>query len=153
MQTASRRPLSFDSLDKVSTDLDRLLAGNRTVGKWTFGQICNHLTKTFTGSVEGFPDKAPWLIRVTIAPLVFRHILKSQQMAEGIKAPSYLNPPSGLDDRAEAEALRAALRLFTLNSGPVQAHPFFGPIGRDGWEELHRLHCAHHLSFALPTSS
>ena len=38
-----RRPLVFVRLDEVMPDVERLLAGHVTVGRWTLGQICNHL--------------------------------------------------------------------------------------------------------------
>ena len=33
---------------------------------------------------------------------------------------------------------------------PPAPHPFFGPLTRAEWTRLHCIHCAHHLSFALP---
>jgi hypothetical protein len=51
-------------------DVQRLLAGHRTVGRWSLAQICNHLAASITWSVEGFPDRpAPWLVRVTLGNL------------------------------------------------------------------------------------
>jgi hypothetical protein len=149
MYTTARRQLKFSSVDEIVPDLDRLMAGHQTVGKWTLGEICNHLSKVFIGSVDGFANKAPLLLRVTIAPFIFRHILKTEQMAEGFNTPAEMMPGPGLDDRAEVEALRAAVRLYLANPNPVAEHPFFGKIGRNGWDRLHRIHCAHHLSFAL----
>ena len=46
---ASRRALTFESLDRVMPDVDRLLEGHTTVGTWTLGQICNHLTRRSLG--------------------------------------------------------------------------------------------------------
>jgi hypothetical protein len=40
---AERRELTFASLDDVMPDVERLLAGHVTVGRWTLGQILNHL--------------------------------------------------------------------------------------------------------------
>jgi hypothetical protein len=148
--TAARRPLAFASLDQVIPDVDRLLQGHTTVGRWSLGQICNHLTGAFVGSVEGFPRKAPWLVRKAVGPIILRRLLGTGRMAEGIKLPEGMRPKPGLDDRAEAEALRAALRLFAAHPGPPATHPFFGRMSREQWDHLHRIHCAHHLSFALP---
>ena len=47
-------------------------------------------------------------------------------MPEGLKLPEVVLPKPGLDARAEAEALRAALRLFAAHTGPMADHPFFG---------------------------
>jgi hypothetical protein len=148
--TAARRALAFASLDEVMPDVDRLLGGHTTVGNWSLGQICNHLARAFAGSVEGFPIQAPWLVRTTLGPIILRKILKEGKMAEGIKLPEEVRPKPGLDDRAEAEALRAALRRFADHTGPPAPHPFCGRMSRDQWDHLHRIHCAHHLSFALP---
>ena len=92
MYTTARRQLKFSSVDEIVPDLDRLMAGHQTVGKWTLGEICNHLSKVFIGSVDGFANKAPLLLRVTIAAFIFRHILKTEQMAEGFNTPAEMMP-------------------------------------------------------------
>jgi hypothetical protein len=150
--TAGRRALTFARLDEIMPDVDRLLQGYTTVGRWSLGQICNHLARAVNGSLDGFPTKAPWLVRKTIGPIVLRRLLKSGTMPEGVKVPESVLPQPGLDDRAEAEALRAALKRFAGHTVAVVDHPFFGPLGRDRWDHVHRIHCAHHLSFARPVS-
>src|SRR4051794_14935085 len=47
MFMAERRDLSFTSLEDVMAEVDRLLAGHETVGRWSLGQICNHLGTSF----------------------------------------------------------------------------------------------------------
>jgi Protein of unknown function (DUF1569) len=150
--TAGRRALTFARLDEIMPDVDRLLRGYTTVGRWSLGQICNHLTMAVNGSLDGFSTKVPWLVRKMIAPIFLRRMLKSGTMPEGVKVPQSVLPVANLDDRAEAEALRAALKRFAEHSGALIDHPFFGPLGRDRWDLLHRIHCAHHLSFARPAS-
>jgi Protein of unknown function (DUF1569) len=145
-----RRTLTFASLAEVMPEVDRLLAGHRMLGQWTLGQMCNHLSGSIVGSVEGFPVKPPWIIRKTIGPLIVRRILKEGRMREGVKLPEKYCPKPGLDDRAEAEALRAAIRLFSAHTGPFAAHPLGSPLPRETWERLHCIHCAHHLGFAVP---
>jgi hypothetical protein len=56
----------------------------------------------------------------------------------------------GLDDRAEAEALRGTIRYCTAVLDVFPEYPVFGPTGRDEWDRLHCIHCAHHLSFVWP---
>ena len=116
-----RRPLTFASLNEVMPDVDRLLNGHTTVGKWSLGQICNHLSGAVIGSVEGFGGKAPWLIRKTIGPIIKRQILCAGRMREGMKLPEQFLPKPGLDPRAEAEALRA---------GAAPVRHAFGADGR-----------------------
>jgi hypothetical protein len=150
MITPGRRPLTFASLAAVMDDVDRLLPAHTTVGRWSLGQVCNHLTGALIGSVDGFPGRAPWLLRKTVGRVVRRQIMKSGQMREGFKLPERFLPKPGLDARAEAEALRAALRMYDGHSGPLADHPLFGPLDRDAWTRLHCIHCAHHLSFVQP---
>src|SRR5579872_7094235 len=149
---AARRTLAFTSVDQVMPDVDRLLNGHKTAGNWSLGQICNHLTGTLQSSIEGFPIKMPWLMRVTIGKLAKKKILTSGKMDEGIKIPERFCPKPGLDARAEVEALRAAFRLYAAHAGPVADHPMFGPMSRAEWDRLHCIHCAHHLSFAHPNA-
>ncbi len=47
--TEGRRPLRFHSFDEIMPDVERLLAGHRTVGHWSLGQICHHLASTAPG--------------------------------------------------------------------------------------------------------
>jgi hypothetical protein len=148
---AARRALTFTSLDQVMPDVDRLLEGHTTVGRWSLGQICNHLTGSITSTVEGFPAKAPWLVRKTVGPLILRRILTTGRFPEGIKLPKEHLPRPGVDARAEAEALRAALRLLASHPGPLTEHPLAGPIPRADWDRFTCIHCAHHLSFARPS--
>lgn len=150
MSKLPRRELSFNSLDEVMTEVDRLLLGHQTVGNWSLGQICNHLTDAITGTMDGFPMKAPWIVRKTIGPFLCQRIIKKGKFPNGIKVPEHLAPKPGLDARAEAEALRAAIRLFASHPGPMADHPLGGPINRKDWDRFHCIHCAHHLGFAIP---
>jgi len=117
-------------------DVDRLLGGNTTVGNWSLGQICHHLTKSVTWSVDG------WIVRRTIGPLDLGRILKSGTFPGFVKSPSKYPPQPSVDNRAEAEALWAALWLFASHSGPLRAQPMAGTIPRDDWERFHYLRFA-----------
>ena len=151
MSNPARCPLTFASLDDVMPDVDRLLEGHTTLGNWSLGQICAHLARAITCSVDGFPEKAPWLVRRTLGRLALWWMLRRGRFAEGMRAPPACQPRPGADARAEAEALRAALRRFGSHPGPLAEHPLAGTVSRGAWERFHRIHCAHHLSFALPT--
>ena len=147
---ADRRALSFSDLDEVMPEVDWLLEGHTTTGHWSLGQICNHLGTWIQCSVEGFPEQAPWLLRQTVGPMARRRVLDTGVMPEGIKLPEKYLPNHGLDSRAEAEALRATIRFFAAHAGRLADHPLFGSMSHDEWIRYHAIHCAHHLSFALP---
>jgi hypothetical protein len=150
---AARRALEFSSLDRVMPDVDHLLAGHTVVGNWSLGQICNHLTSSLTCSVEGFPAMAPWVVRTTIGAVLLRRTLVTGRVPGFVKLPPRFAPKPGVDDRAEAESLRAALWLFASHSSELKAHPMGGRLSRQDWERFHCIHCAHHLSFVLPTEA
>jgi len=147
---AERRALSFSDLDEVMPEVDRLLEGHTTTGRWSLGQICNHLGTWIQYSVEEFPEQAPWLLRQTVGTMARRRVLDTGVMPEGIKLPEKYLPKPDLDSRAEAEALRATIRLFVSHSGRLADHPLFGSMSRDEWIRYHAIHCAHHLSFVWP---
>jgi hypothetical protein len=150
MTMPERRTLSFASLDQVMPDVDRLLAGYTKTRNWTLGQTCKHLTLNFVGSIEGFSANAPWLIRRTIGPVIMGRIIKQGWLKAGFQTPEAYVPAPGLDDRAEAEALRASIQAFSGYNGLMAQHPFGGNFSREKWERLHRIHSAHHLSFLVP---
>jgi hypothetical protein len=145
-----RRKLEFATLDEVIPEVDRLLQGHRTLGNWSLGQICNHLAASIAMAVEGPPFQAPWVVRKTVGPLILARILKSGRFPNGIRLPKKFDPKPGVDARAEAEALRATVRLFAMHTGPLADHPLAGPIPRASWDRMLCIHGAHHLGFVVP---
>ena len=147
---SDRRPLTIGRVEEIMPEVDRLLAGHTTVGNWSLGQICNHLSAAIRMSVEGFGVMAPWPIRVTVGKLAKRSILAKGEMKPGFKLPEKFVPVAGLDARAEAEALRASIGYYLANPTPRSPHPFFGSMSGSEWDRLHCIHAAHHLRFAVP---
>jgi hypothetical protein len=145
-----RRTLEFARLEEVMPEVDRLLAGHSTLGNWSLGQVCNHLAGGIQKSVDGYGVQAPWLVRETMGRIIKKRILGERRMKTGIKLPEEFLPKPGLDARAEAEALRASITYYLAHPGPRALHPFFGRMTGDEWDRLHRIHCAHHLSFVVP---
>jgi hypothetical protein len=145
-----RRTLEFARLDDVMPEVDRLLAGYTPAGNWSLGQICSHLAETYRMSVEGFGVQAPWLVRSTLGRVFKKKVLRERQMKAGIKVPEKFLPKPGMDDRAEAESLRASIAYYLAHPETRALHPFFGRMTGDEWDRLHLIHSAHHLSFAVP---
>ncbi len=150
MSTTERRAIQFDHIDEIMPEVDRLLAGHRTLGNWSLGQICNHLAASFRHTIEGYHGRLPWVVRRTFGPFAFGWISRTGTLPAGVKAPAEVGPLPGLDDRAEAEALRASIRIFNEYVGPIPEHPVFGRVSKDQLARLHCIHSAHHLSFVLP---
>lgn len=148
--TERPRKIEFASLADVTPEVERLMLGHRMVGGWSLAQVCQHLSGSLIASVEGVPFRYPWILRKTVGPWIVRRILTTGRFPQGAKLPDRLAPGPGLDARAEAEALRAAISAFSAHSGSYADHPLGGSIGRDGWTRFHAIHSAHHLGFAIP---
>jgi hypothetical protein len=152
---SARRLVTFASLDEVMPEVQRLLRGHTTVGNWSLGQICSHLAQGFHFTIDGFPPETrlPWLVRQTFGRFILWLILRRGRFVNGMRMPRKWEPVPGVDARAEAESLRAALQRFTAYRGPLANHPLQGPVSRDVWERFHCIHCSHHLCFAVPLES
>ena len=142
-----RRALTFANFDEGMPEVERLLAGHSTVGRWTLGQILYHLATAIRLMTEG-SSASPGR---TMPEAIRRRFFRAGRFPEGVEAPlAELLPPPDRDARAEAEALRTAIGQFASATGPFANHPLLGPLTKDEWARFHCIHCAHHLSFALP---
>lgn len=144
---AERRTLTLACLDDIIAEVDYLLAGHATVGNWSLGQICNHLSTAFKLVSDGGPQRAPRpgsdAMRVRFFEL--------GHFPEGAKVPSSVFVPAeGLDDREQAERLAKEVRRFADSAGPFASHPLLGTLTKDEWIRFHCMHAAHHLGFAVP---
>lgn len=147
--TPARRTLRFDSLDEVMPDVEGLLTGHATVGDWSLAQICRHLA-TVLRRVVDLPASTPHDPSQWVPEERKRQVFESGLLPVGLPAPPEILPPASLDDREEAEGLRAAIAHYLASSGPAIPHRLFGPLTKAEWDRLSCIHCAHHLSFAVP---
>ncbi len=150
--TPARRTLRFADLDEVMPDVERLLQGHTTVGRWSLAQICCHLA-TVMRRVVDLPASTPSDPSQWVPEEQKRQVLESGLLPEGLPGPADLMPPESLDDHAEAEGLRQAIAHYRASAGPAIPHRIFGPLTRAEWDRLQLIHCAHHLSFAVPAGS
>jgi Protein of unknown function (DUF1569) len=157
--TKSRRALDFREWPAVIADVERLHRdGYEKAGGWDLARTCGHLADWMTYQLDGFP-KSPLPIRVliwTMGRLVGRRALRKALTARSMQAgaptiPQSVPPPGG--DEAEAvDRLRATIERFRTHAGPFHPSPFFGELDRETYNQLHQIHCAHHLSFLIPLS-
>lgn len=147
----ARRQLDFANLDQLTAELARLRdTGYTPGGNWTLGQTCDHLAIFFRGSLEGFSQRVPWPIRVTVGKLILRSIFKNRGMREGVKVPESLLPGDPGDDAESVETLLRLIDRFRTHPGDYHPSPLFGKLTREQWTDLHLIHAAHHLSFLTP---
>ncbi|WP_165067460.1 DUF1569 domain-containing protein [Paludisphaera rhizosphaerae] len=148
--TSGRRSLQFRNFDEINDEVARLLEGCSTVGSWTLGQICNHLA-TVTRRILNAPVNGPHDTSLRVSEEQRDRVLSTGVLPEGISLPGGLAPPEDMDAREAARFLRQTLADFAAAPGPFAPHRLFGTLSRDQWNRLVCVHCAHHLSFAIPT--
>jgi hypothetical protein len=154
MTTPERRELTFNSLDEVVAEAERLAAGEvRTTGNHSFGQILHHLAVSHdvsTGRVVG--PSPPFLFRL-LMPLMKRMVINDKPLKPGIKLPakgeSFFWPDREFDVAEELQHLKDSVEYYKAN-GPLPQHPVFGKLTRDEADGLMCRHGALHLSFVHP---
>lgn len=147
--TPDRREVRFVAFDEIMPDVERLLDGHSTVGAWSLAQICRHLA-TVMRRVVDLPASTPVDPTQFVSEERKREVLESGRLPEGIAAPPTVLPEGEGEAREEAERLRAAIAHYRASAGPVIPHRIFGFLTRAEWDRLQLIHCAHHLSFAVP---
>ena len=80
-----------------------------------------------------------------------REILASGKLPSGIEAPAPAIPPSDADESA-IDMLTATLKRFDNYTEPMAPHRLFGHLSDADLRKLNLIHCAHHLSYLVPTS-
>jgi hypothetical protein len=129
MDTMDRRDLRLHSYDAVLDEATALLAsGYERVGNWGLGQVCHHLAAVMERSLDGFPSRFPWPVRLMARWFVLGRVLKHRVFRRRFPAPAFLQPPGAADDREGLERLRAAVERLKGHAGPMQPSPVFGRL-------------------------
>jgi hypothetical protein len=144
-----RRTLRYESFEEVMPDVERLLAGHTTVGRWTLAQICHHLAAVLRRHVD-LPASTVFDPADRVSEETKREVLESGVLPAGITAPPGVLPGAVGGEREEAEGLRAAITYYRDSPGPAIPHRILGPLTREEWDRFELIHLAHHLSFAVP---
>ncbi len=146
----TRRELNLNSIDEIIAEVGRLQSGGyEKAGNWDLQQICDHLSYYVRGTLEGFSEKAPWLVRMFTGRRRLKKLLRGEPIPAGIPIPEKLIPLAGGDEGKAAAQLQGLLeRLKTQTK--VYPSPLFGTLTKEQWLKLHTLHCNHHLSFLAP---
>ncbi len=154
---ATRRSLTFDSLDAIVRDVETLAAkGYEKTGKWDLAQMCNHLAEWIKYPLDGYP-KVPivlrpvvWLMKVTIGKRAGRDLIEGRGMKLGTQTLPQTVFPGGQDEAAAVANFKAVVERWKAHTGPMHASPLFGALSRDDWDKAQCGHAAHHLSFLVP---
>ncbi|MGB7328131.1 MAG: DUF1569 domain-containing protein [Rubripirellula sp.] len=152
MSKLHKRQLDFRSGDDVVAEVRRLQTeGYVRTKNWNLTQICEHLTATMAGEMDGLGFRLPWLIRATAGELFTRWILKTRKMPSVPTLPS-LQPKSrsDVDDVVIIESCVETIRRCESFAGSLDDYPFVDNLNHDQWRQFMWIHAAHHLGFLAP---
>ncbi len=128
-------------------------------GKWSSGQILEHLLLSFKGTTKGVrnvmevgrPLGGKPTLRDRVRTL---YVAKLGRMPSGNMSPEAVVPKHGLDVEtvrrfydalvALDSTLADAERRFGGNAKLLD-HPILGPLSTKDWRRFHRTHANHHL--------
>ena len=134
-----RREIEFQSLDAAIAETKLLQkVGYERVGRWSLGQICNHLASAVDMMVEG---KMKYLPR-----FVMRGMLFAGQLMTRIANRLRLRIPTTLPQKAPVDDAEGVARL----------EESIGKLRTSSMSHLrafHLFHFSHHLSFLIPRES
>jgi len=145
-----RRVLTFTDFGEILPEVRRLIPAHRTVRQWTLAQICRHLADTINGSMDGFDLRRHRFKRFFLSKRLLRYTYR-YGIPPGYTVDPKLTPPPNVKLDASLAALEQALERYRSYRGRLRAHPLFGDLSREKWDELHCFHAAHHLSFVIST--
>ncbi|MFM9964082.1 MAG: DUF1569 domain-containing protein [Planctomycetaceae bacterium] len=151
---STRRTVRYSALSEVVQDAEHLIGNHHTVGNWSFGQICQHLSKTMNASIDGFGFQAPWWVRWLVAPMVKNSFL-TKPMKPGFKIPEYgkaFLPDDSVPAEEGLRLLKAAVERLSHET-PTASHPAFGKLASEEIMQLHLRHCEMHMSFIVPAEN
>lgn len=132
----------------------------RREGKWTAGQILEHLALTYSGTAKvmekclaaggpqcGRPSLKQRLMALVVADIGY--------FPPGRKSPKQVEPVSSMEGPVALELiLRNVDHLATVyeqcwsqlgTSGFIANHPVLGPLTIRQWAGFHRVHTRHHM--------
>lgn len=150
-----RRELTLKNLDETIAECRRLLeTGYRPTGNWNLAQMCSHIRLTMEANMRGYPA---WMtvVGMPLRPLLRRFALPrllAGRSINGMRTAGMFVPPDNLDDMAELDKFEECVCEFQQSTSPLHAHPGFGRMSREQFNQFHAAHAAHHLSFLIPAS-
>lgn len=83
-------------------------------------------------------------------PLMRRMVINSKPLKPGIKLPAageaFFWPDKEFDVAESVSYFKDSVEHYKTH-GPLEVHPFFGRVAKEGIDELNCRHAALHLSF------
>jgi hypothetical protein len=152
-----------DAIASATRGMDTAALTRHPEGKWSAGQVLEHLCLTYAGSVKGF-ERCLQEGRPLARAVTFKERVKTLLVTGlgyfpgGRKAPERTIPRGmAAEDvvKATAEKLAAMDDLITqceTRFGPstrILDHPVLGPLTARQWRRFHLVHAQHHMKQIL----
>ncbi len=153
----NRRKLRFNSLEEVLDEAHRIAhAPHVAVGKWSAGQIFQHLAKAYLSSVDESKAKLPLpnrLVAKLLKPILLRYGLPSGVQIEPISevAAREFLPAENVATEEGLRQLQEATRRLSPEAMTAR-HNLFGEMSPREWEMMHCRHAELHMGFLVPVS-
>lgn len=127
-------------------------------GKWSAGEILEHLYLTYTGTIKGLSrvlasgvtSKRPTFKQRIAATIV----VQAGYFPSGVQSPAVARPRGTLSEQvmveigskiSEMDAILASCASKFGTHAKVLEHPFLGPFSVAQWRKFHLRHGWHHL--------
>jgi hypothetical protein len=156
MGSPHQRTLDLHSGDEVIAEIQRLRSvGYQKTKNWNLTEICDHLTKTMRGGMDGFGFRLPWILRATIVKWMFAWMLRKRRIPNGAATFASLKPQASdaQEDPAVIDRCIETLREAQKFRGSLDDYPLLDDLDPETWKEFMWLHAAHHLAFLIPNDS
>ena len=148
-----RRELDFYTGEEVIQEIERLRCdGYEKTKNWNLSQICEHLTGTMRGGMDGFGFRLPWILRATLVKWIFRYSLRRRKLFSGAPTLPFLKPNSSTqsdDDQVIDECIAETRRAMAFD-GSLENYALLDNLTVEDWQQFMWLHASHHLSFLKP---
>ncbi len=147
-----------DAIHSVATALNSEELTWHPPGKWSAGEILEHLYLTYTGTIKGFSRamesgvtaKRPSLKQRAVTFMV----LELGYFPEGVQAPAFTRPKgsaskfvlTGIGPKiVELDAIMIDCEAKFGSRARIFEHPFLGAFSITQWRKFHLRHGMHHL--------
>ena len=154
---APRRILNLESFAALELELVRLENAERAgtlryTGNFSAGPIFMHLALPIQYAIDGFPDMAPWPVRL-LANKLLLPIIRRKPFSPGFRLGKKVQSKIWLEGLRFDDGLQALRHeMLRLDAGERmnKPHAFFGHMQHAEWATYNLKHADLHLGFLDP---
>ena len=147
---SQRRLIRFATEDDAIADVQRLRKGCTQVGSWSLPRMAWHLNQAVQARMKPGPHPPETDEQKARKPLLQHVRAMNGYLPDGIQAPEPMVPPADAPESA-IDDLIASLKELKAYKGKIAPHRLFGEIPDAEARRLNLIHCAHHLSYLIPS--